>query len=79
MAADVTGCSLPANTSKKSCLRMWRRLRLGLLWCVAGKAGVRAVRSGPCESRAGIHAHHARRIHACDLAIVLRTLPLPKT
>ena len=41
IAADVTGCSLPANTSKKSrleagvrcaclCGRMWRRLRAGL-------------------------------------------------
>ena len=68
MAADVTGRSLPANTSKKSRLEAGCKcesdelacagacgagLGLGLLWCVAGKAGVRAVRPGPCEGEHG--------------------------
>ena len=64
MAADVTGCSLPANTSKKSRFEAgcncesdelaWAGacgvgLGLGSLRCAAGKAGVRAGRPGPCE------------------------------
>ena len=68
IAADVTGCSLPANTSKKSRLEAGCKCEsdelacagacgagsgLGLLWCVAGKAGVRAVRPGPCKGEHG--------------------------
>ena len=68
MAADVTGCSLPANTSKKSRFEAGCNcesdelaragacgfgLAPGSLRCVEGKAGVRAVCPGPCEGEDG--------------------------
>ena len=84
MAADVTGCSLPANTSKKSRFEAGCNCEsdelaragvcgfgqaLGSLRCAEGKAGVRAVCPGPCDGEHLLAAYYGT--HVGERALVI--------